>query len=43
MELQGQRDQAFKWAERKGDAGIKEYKKLKNAESLDGLPGLTKP
>ena len=35
---EGERDHAFKWAEKKGEEGLKEYKKEKNMESMDGLP-----
>jgi Pyridoxamine 5'-phosphate oxidase len=33
-----QRDHAFKWAEKKGEEGLEEYKKEKNMVSMDGLP-----
>lgn len=33
----GERDHAFKWAEKKGEDGLKEYKKEKNMVSMDGL------
>ena len=32
------RDHAFKWAEKKGEDGLEEYKKEKNMVSMDGLP-----
>ena len=35
---EGERDHAFKWAENKGEEGLKEYKKEKNIVSMDGLP-----
>jgi len=35
---EGERDHAFKWAEKKGEDGLKEYKKEKNMVSMDGLP-----
>jgi hypothetical protein len=38
-----ERSQLQEWAERKGDAGISEYKVDNNAKSLDGLPGLRQP
>jgi len=38
---EGERDQMQRWAERKGAEGIDAYKKEKNAESIDGLPGLS--
>jgi hypothetical protein len=34
----GERDHAQKWAEKKGAAGLEEYKQEKNLVSLDGLP-----
>jgi hypothetical protein len=34
----GERDIHFEWAEKKGDAGLKEYLQEKNLVSLDGLP-----
>jgi len=34
----GERDHAFKWAEKKGEDGLEEYKKEKNRVSMDGLP-----
>jgi hypothetical protein len=34
------RDQLVRWAETKGDAALDEYRAKKNAQSLDGLPGL---
>ena len=33
-----ERDHAFKWAEKKGVTGLKEYKKENNRISMDGLP-----
>ncbi len=36
-EYTGDRDHAFKWAEKKGPEGLEEYKKEKNRVSLDGL------
>lgn len=38
FEFKADRDQLRKWAERKGDAGIKAYWKEKNRLSLDGKP-----
>ena len=35
---EGERDQSFKWAEKKGAEGLEEYKKQKNLVSKDGLP-----
>ncbi|MEM7584328.1 MAG: pyridoxamine 5'-phosphate oxidase family protein [Acidobacteriota bacterium] len=40
MPFQSHRKQLPAYAERKGPEGIEAYKKLKNATSLDGLPGL---
>jgi hypothetical protein len=40
FQYERQRDQMFAWAERKGEAGVEEYKRVKNAESIDGLAGL---
>jgi len=37
-EFSGERDHAFKWAEKKGEDGLEEYKKEKNMLSMDGLP-----
>ena len=34
----GERDHAMKWAEKKGEDGLEEYKKEKNMVSIDGLP-----
>jgi hypothetical protein len=34
----GERDQAQKWAEKKGVEGLQAYKEEKNMVSLDGLP-----
>jgi Pyridoxamine 5'-phosphate oxidase len=38
FEYVGERDTLQRWAERKGDTGLAEYRRLKNARSLDGLP-----
>ena len=35
-----ERDQLAAWAERKGEAAIEDYKREKNAASIDGIPGL---
>jgi len=32
------RDQLVRWAEQKGDDGLREYRREKNATSIDGLP-----
>ncbi len=37
---EGDRDQLTKWAERKGEDGVREYAAEMNRKSLDGLPGL---
>lgn len=37
---EGDREQLPRWAERKGPRGLAEYRAEKNAESIDGLPGL---
>jgi hypothetical protein len=34
----GERDQSVKWAENKGEEGLKAYREEKNRISLDGLP-----
>ncbi len=36
----GERDQMAKWCEKKGEAGVRDYVREKNAVSIDGLPGL---
>ena len=38
MDYVGERDSLEKWAENKGEDGLKEYHAEKNFESLDGLP-----
>jgi predicted pyridoxine 5'-phosphate oxidase superfamily flavin-nucleotide-binding protein len=38
FEYVGERDTLRRWAEQKGDAGLQEYWRLKNARSIDGLP-----
>jgi hypothetical protein len=40
MRFEGDRDQLARWAERKGPEGLREYRAMHNAESIDGLPGL---
>jgi hypothetical protein len=40
MELVEDRDRLLEWATKKGDDGIVAYWASKNAESIDGLPGL---
>jgi hypothetical protein len=41
MGLVGDRTQLTDWAERKGPAGLAEYRLDRNAASIDGIPGLT--
>jgi hypothetical protein len=36
----GERDTLIKWTESKGPAGLIQYRRQKNARSLDGLPGV---
>ncbi|MGE3512869.1 MAG: pyridoxamine 5'-phosphate oxidase family protein [Vicinamibacterales bacterium] len=40
FEYRGQRTQLTAWAGRKGDAGLRDYQRQKNAGSIDGLPAL---
>lgn len=40
LRWEGDRGQLGAWAERKGEAGAAEYRRTRNARSLDGLPGL---
>ena len=40
MEFQANRDALDRWAIHKGDDGLVEYRALKNAASIDGLPAL---
>ena len=35
-EFKGERDELIQWAEKKGEAGIREYQTEKNAFSMDG-------
>jgi DNA repair exonuclease SbcCD nuclease subunit len=37
-EYSGERDHAWKWAEKKGHDGIIAYRAEKNVKSIDGLP-----
>jgi hypothetical protein len=37
-DYQGQRDGLFRWAEKKGEQGVRQYWEEKNALSLDGRP-----
>jgi hypothetical protein len=44
FEYVGERETLRRWAEKKGEAGLAEYWRLKNAHSIDGLPtGLAEP
>ena len=40
MALEGDREQLVKWARKKGGAGLEEYRRTRNAHSIDGLPAL---
>ncbi len=40
FEFTGDRTQLKEWAERKGESGLADYRRSRNAASLDGLPGL---
>lgn len=40
LKYEGDREHAAAWAKRKGPEGIEEYKRQKNAVSIDGIPGL---
>ncbi len=40
MTMEGDREQLVKWARSKGDAGLEEYRRTRNARSIDGLPAL---
>jgi Pyridoxamine 5'-phosphate oxidase len=37
-EFKQQRDELINWARKKGDDGIRDYRRQKNAVSIDGLP-----
>ncbi len=39
---EGDRSQLLDWADRKDDEGLETYRAERNAESIDGLPGLRK-
>jgi len=41
LSYEGERDQLLQWAERRGPDGLVEYRREKNAASIDGLPGLS--
>jgi hypothetical protein len=38
MHFTGERDALVRWAEAKGDDGLREYRRRKNSASIDGLP-----
>ncbi len=38
MDFRGQRAELVEWAQKKGPAGLAEYRRRRNAVSLDGLP-----
>ncbi len=38
--FEAERDELPKWAEQKGEQGVADYVRKKNAASIDGLPGL---
>jgi hypothetical protein len=40
LKYEGERDQHFRWAQKKGPEGLRAYKQEKNRRSIDGLPGL---
>ena len=40
MRFDGERTQLPAWAERKGEDGLLDYQRTKNAASIDGLPAL---
>jgi hypothetical protein len=40
MQYEGDRTQSFAWAKKKGPEGLAAYKREKNRQSIDGLPGL---
>jgi len=40
LKYEGERDQHFSWAQKKGRDGLRTYKQEKNRRSIDGLPGL---
>ena len=40
MRFEGERTQLPAWAERKGEDGLLDYQRTKNAASIDGLPAL---
>lgn len=40
MSFEGDREELPRWCEKKGDDGLIDYQRRKNAVSLDGLPGI---
>jgi hypothetical protein len=40
LRYEGERDQHFRWAQKKGPEGLRAYKQEKNRRSIDGLTGL---
>jgi hypothetical protein len=40
MQYEGDRKHSFAWAKKKGPQGLEAYKREKNRQSIDGLPGL---
>ena len=43
MRYEGERNQLERWVENKGEGGLRTYREMKNAISLDGLPGFGRP
>jgi hypothetical protein len=41
MQYEGDRNHSFAWAKKKGPEGLAVYKREKNRQSIDGLPGLS--
>ena len=41
LRFEGEREQLFAWAERRGEDGVAAYQREKNAASIDGLPGVS--
>lgn len=42
LKYEGERDQLDAWAEKRGPDGLRDYRLQKNAESIDGLPGVAR-
>ena len=40
MDFVSDRDEMATWCAKKGEDGVREYVRQKNATSLDGLPGI---